>query len=369
MLHKTCPGTGVPPRCGIILAAGEGKRLQPFIRKLRADSLPKQYVNIMGKRSMLEHTFCRAQELIRAERIFTVVNKSHLRYPEVTRQLSTQPNGRVIVQPANKETGPGVLLPLVHLYKRYPESTVVVFPSDHFVLEEDLFMSYVELAFRVIEEDPSRLVLLGIRPSQPEPEYGYILPGRELKSLGRAVAREVSKFIEKPEPSLGREIILNGGLWNTMVMVFKAQMLLRWVAKLDPMLHNSFAKVLDAVGTPSEVDVIRDVYTHLNPVNFSHGLLQSLSSQRPCPVLVLPVQGVYWSDWGSEERIVSVLGRIRYLERLNGNLNTAFPACGTSRRPHLTSERVTILSSESNEPVENNRKTIWSRRDVFTRVG
>jgi mannose-1-phosphate guanylyltransferase len=205
----------------------------------------------------------------------------------------------------------------VHLYKRYPESTVAVFPSDHFVLEEELFMSYVDLAFRVIEKDPSRVVLLGIRPSQPEAEYGYILPGRELKSLGRAVAREVSQFIEKPEPSLGQELILNGGLWNTMVMVFKAQTLLRWVAKLAPLLHNAFTKILDGVGTPAAADVIKDVYTHLKPVNFSHGLLESLSAQRPCPVLVLPVHGVYWSDWGSEERIVRVLRTARYAERRN----------------------------------------------------
>ena len=178
-------------------------------------------------------------------------------------------------------------------------------------------MSYVELAFRVIEKDPCRVVLLGIKPSEPEPEYGYILPGRELKSLGRAVAREVSKFVEKPEPSLGQELILNGGLWNTMVMVFKAQTLLRWVAKLAPLLHNAFAKILDGVGTPAAADVIKDVYTHLKPVNFSHGLLESLSSQRPCPVLVLPVHGIYWSDWGSEERIVSILRTGRYAEQRN----------------------------------------------------
>jgi mannose-1-phosphate guanylyltransferase len=77
-------------RCGIVLAAGEGKRLQPFIRRLRGDSLPKQYVNFTGTRSLLQHTFLRAEKLISRERLFTVVSQDHLNFPEVTRQLSNR---------------------------------------------------------------------------------------------------------------------------------------------------------------------------------------------------------------------------------------------------------------------------------------
>ena len=72
----------------------------------------------------------------------------------------------IVEQPDNRDTGPGLLLPLAHLYKRYPDSTVVVFPSDHFILEEDLFMVYVDQAFRVVEQDPAKVVLLGINPSE-----------------------------------------------------------------------------------------------------------------------------------------------------------------------------------------------------------
>ena len=118
-------------RCAIVLAAGEGRRLQPLISRLRGDALPKQYVNFIGKRSMLEHTFARAESLIEPRRIFTVISRDHLQYPEVHRQLSCRPSGTVVVQPENKETAPGLLLPLAHLYKHYPDSAVAVFPSDH----------------------------------------------------------------------------------------------------------------------------------------------------------------------------------------------------------------------------------------------
>jgi mannose-1-phosphate guanylyltransferase len=309
--------THSPIRCGIVLAGGDGKRLQTFIDRLRGDGLPKQYMNFIGSRSMLEHTFQRAEKLISAEHLFTVVNRDHLRFPDVRRQLASRPAGNVVVQPENKETGPGLLLPLIHLIKRYPDSTVVVFPSDHFIAEADLFMVHVELAFRAVEREPSGLVLLGMEPSGAEPEYGYILPGQLVESLLASGVREVSKFIEKPKPPSVRALILKGALWNTMVMVFKAEMLLDLVRRTAPTLFGFFDRIAEAVAAGAETDAVEEAYRQLEPVNFSQGLLVPLSLQLPSPLLVLPVRGVHWSDWGSERRIMSALEKTGQLGRLN----------------------------------------------------
>jgi hypothetical protein len=67
----------------------------------------------------------------------------------------------------------------------------------------------------------------------------------------------------------------------------------------------------------AETDVVGEAYRQLEPVNFSQGLLVPLSLQLPSPLLVLPVRGVHWSDWGSERRITSVLEKSGHLERLN----------------------------------------------------
>jgi hypothetical protein len=77
-----------PRRCGVVLAGGDGKRLQPFVRKLLGFELPKQYVSFTGNRSMLEHTFDRAEQLISPECLYTVVARDHLKHPEVCSQLS-----------------------------------------------------------------------------------------------------------------------------------------------------------------------------------------------------------------------------------------------------------------------------------------
>ncbi|MBI3597814.1 MAG: NTP transferase domain-containing protein [Nitrospirae bacterium] len=303
-------------RCGIVLAAGEGKRLQPFIRRLCGKDLPKQYVNFIGTRSMLEHTFHRVETLIPPDRLFTVVARHHLRHPEVCRQLSDRPEGNVILQPENKETGPGILLPLVHAYKHYPEAVVALFPSDHFILEEELFMHHVDQACRVVERDPSRLVLLGMEPNAPEPEYGYILPVGDTDTPSRLGMRPVSRFIEKPDLHAARELFHNGGLWNTMVMAFKAKTLLALARKVAPALCRSFQRIWSSIGTSAETEVMEEVYRKIKPVNFSKGLLEAISIQYSSHLDVLPVRDVFWSDWGSEHRIKSMLRQMNHPQEL-----------------------------------------------------
>ena len=131
---------------GLVLAAGDGTRLQSYIQKIRGENLPKQYVNFIGRCSMLEHTVDRAEKLIPQQQIVTVVSKHHLRFAAVQRQLARQLPTNIILQPENKETLPGILLPLMHVYKRCPKGIVALFPSDHFILEEDRFMYHVAQA-------------------------------------------------------------------------------------------------------------------------------------------------------------------------------------------------------------------------------
>lgn len=298
--------TGNLIRCGIVLAGGEGQRLRPFIRRFRTDDLPKQYVNLIGTQTMLERTFCRAEKLIRQKRVFTVVSRAHLRYAEVRKQLSGRPKGTVVAQPENRETAPGLLLPLSYLYKSFPNATVVVLPSDHFILEENLFTRYLDLACRVVERDVSRFVLLGMESNEPDPEYGYILPAEQKNNLG---VHKVLRFVEKPQLPVAREIIAKGGLWNTMIMVFKAKTLIDLVRKTARSLYVSFKRMSDAIETTEERAVMEEIYREIEPLNFSTGLLEALPLSDLVCLSVLPVKGVYWSDLGSEQRLLSALRR------------------------------------------------------------
>ena len=311
---KLVDSSTVGIRCWIVLSAGNGTRLRELVHQRRGDDLPKQYINFVGSRSMLEHTYDRAQRSIPARQLFTVVAEEHLKYQEVRRQLASSPPGTVVVQPANKETAPGVLLPFLHIYKRYPEAVVAVFPSDHFVLEKDLFMRHVDDAFRLVESDTSRMVLLGLEPHGPDPEYGYIVPGEKIKASGSDSARRVELFVEKPSIETAKKIITSGALWNTMVMVFACKTLLSVIQRAAPELDRAFRPIIDAIGTHDEQRVIKQAYQNLPSINFSKGVLEVLPFEQRRGLVVLPVRGVTWSDWGTSDRLSSTL---RQLDAVN----------------------------------------------------
>ena len=134
-----------------------------------------QYVTLWGNRSMLEHTIARTKHIIPLNRIFIVMARDHLKYSEARRQTKAVLPENLIIQPINRETGPGVLLPLMHLCRRYPHSTVAVFPSDHFIFNETLFLEHLDIAFETLGKCPAQIVFPGAVPTNPEKEYRYIL--------------------------------------------------------------------------------------------------------------------------------------------------------------------------------------------------
>jgi mannose-1-phosphate guanylyltransferase len=291
---------------GLVLAGGEGKRLEDYVRQLRGESLPKQYVNFIGTRSMLEHTFDRAERLIPRQRILTIVSKHHLSLPDVRRQLSSRSAGTVIVQPENKDTGLGLLLPLTYLHKRCPDATVVVFPSDHFILEEDRFLDHVSLAARAVHYEPSQIVLLGMEAKWPETEYGYVIPLDSDGHINICGCRKAAHFVEKPNPTEARLLVAAGALWNTMIMVFKVETLLRHIQISYPDVAGLFHGLAQAIGTAAESRKVEEIYRHLGRLNFSKDILEKLATGVHAAISVLPVLQVTWSDWGSPQRLLEL---------------------------------------------------------------
>jgi mannose-1-phosphate guanylyltransferase len=259
---------------------------------------------------MLEHTFDRAEQLIPPERLFTVVARDHLTHPQVRSQLSGRLPHTVVVQPVNRETGPGLLLPLTHLFLRYPNSTVAVFPSDHFILQEDLFVAYVQQAFEEVERYPSRIVFLGVEPTDPEPEYGYILPENQYLDSESPV-KSVKTFLEKPEPRIAAQVISMGGMWNSMVMVFKPEFFLQLVSLTAPTLHRSFQMISKSLMASKSSSAIEEIYSVMLSVNLSKDLLEKFDVYSRNQLFAICMRDLFWSDWGSESRILAVVDDLK----------------------------------------------------------
>ena len=167
-------------------------------------------------------------------------------------------------------------------------------------------MSHVDLAFDAVQVQPQTVTLLGITPSGPETEYGWIEPQRSIfGSLPRSITR-VSRFWEKPDANVARSLMDQGCLWNSFVMVGRVDALLKMTRTALPGMVSQFASIMPTFETPAERKALRALYSEIQESNFSHEVLAA----RPEDLTVMRVGDVGWSDLGEPARVLATLAQM-----------------------------------------------------------
>jgi mannose-1-phosphate guanylyltransferase len=223
----------------IVLAGGEGVRLRSLTRRLYGVDRPKQYAALVGARSLLRQTLDRIGALIPPERTVVVTLASHAPYVEAELRGADRPH--VLAQPCDRGTAVGVLLPAHWIRSRDADATVVVFPSDHFVLEESAFMCHVA--------DIARAALL----------------------------------------------FQGGCLWNMFVFAAHVSALVEDGRACVPLLRDRLVQLGLFLGTQQEPWALRQAYTLAPPANFSRSVLEAGS----VPLVVSKVSALTWCDLGT----------------------------------------------------------------------
>jgi mannose-1-phosphate guanylyltransferase len=288
-----------PNTWALVLAAGEGSRLRTLTTGPSGTSIPKQFCSLHQGPSLLQEALRRARTVVDEPHICAVVAEQHRRW---WGDLHSLPRANVIVQPENRGTANGILLPLFHILFREPDARLVILPSDHHVSQEAILASSLRDAIEQLDWRLDETLLLGIQPEESDPELGYILPGG---SDGRG-ALTITRFVEKPTAALARDLIRAGGVWNAFIVVSTALALLRlYKQRVPEVVSAMYEAVKQDRKEGSHGAAVAELYEKLPVIDFSRDIITGQESS----LRVLPVRPCGWSDLGTPKRVAEALLR------------------------------------------------------------
>jgi len=282
----------------LALAGGEGMRLAEYVERRFGHRIPKQYCCLLGARSMLQHTLERTNRLTPPERTLTVIGTHHaeLAMPQLVGHCD-----HVFRQPSSRDTGLALYVGLAMIKHWTPNAIVTIAPTDHYVAPAGKYVEQIVAARGVAARMRDRIVILGVRPTEPDPELGYLAVGDALTEV--PAVRRLVGFVEKPSVQHAQAMIDGGALWNTMVTCGSVDALWELGRATEPQLLDILDSLVPLIGTPDEDDALDYIYRAYLPVSFSRDMLE----RAPERLAALALDGVEWSDWGRPERIETVL--------------------------------------------------------------
>ena len=280
----------------IIMAGGSGTRFWPKSRRDR----PKQLLRLHGDATMLQQTVARIEPLVPRDRILIITGADQA---EASRaQLPGIPPENVIAEPCPRDTAPCVGLAAWIVGKKDPDGIMIVMPADHVIQPLPSFLSTVRAAVSVIEKDPTSLVTFGIKPTRPETGYGYIERGELLDTRDGIPVNRVIQFREKPDLDTAEAFLSAGNFaWNSGMFLWKASTILDELQRQRPSLAAALSRVGDALGTPTEHEVIAREYPLMERAPIDKAVMEKAANVR-----VLEVR-YEWSDVGDWRSLADLL--------------------------------------------------------------
>ena len=280
----------------VIMAGGIGSRFWP----MSTPEYPKQFVDVMGcGKTMIQMTVERFAPICPMKNFWIVTSASYV--PIVRKQLPEIPVENILAEPCARNTAPCIAYATYTILKRDPQARVVVTPSDHMIDNAELFAETISNAFDYIEGNDI-LMTLGVVPTRPDTNYGYIQAcgGSDVYKNDRPM--KVKTFTEKPDRELAKVFISTGEFfWNSGIFLWKAENIRRTMEKYLPEVTRQFQGWENALGTSVENEFITRAYTDCRNISIDYGVMEKTDQSWMYPVKF------GWGDIGTWESLYNII--------------------------------------------------------------
>ena len=269
----------------VILSGGSGSRLWPLSRR----QYPKQYLPLMGDKTMLQETILRLEGLDNLADPIIVCNVNHrFLVAEQCQQIGVQ-NPTILLEPTGRNTAPAITASALQALEQGENTKLLVLSADHVIQNIDTFHRVINIASK--QAEAGRMVTFGIVPASANTGYGYIKSST--KHFEGAYA--IEQFVEKPDLATAELYIQQGGyLWNSGMFMFQVNTLIDELNTHAPDIVKSVGKAIEFA--KKDLDFIR-----LDKEHFESSPSSSIDyalMEKSDNVVVIPLDAG-WEDIGS----------------------------------------------------------------------
>lgn len=280
-----------------IMAGGVGTRFWPVSTKMH----PKQFLRLVGERTLLQASYERAAALTSHERILVLTNESFV--PEVRRQLPLIPAENVIGEPVRRDTAGAITLAALLAKSRYGSPMMVVLTADHWISPLAEFVRTIDAAVELAAQT-GEICTIGIPASYPATGYGYIHCPTLVFPEGGVAHGEVSSFREKPDLATAVAYVQSGDhWWNSGMFVWSVPTIIRELTANLPG-HLSLLEPVVTGGSAAELEArLAGAFPQLPVISIDYAVMEKA-------LRVHMVRSTFnWSDlggWSALEDYLSI---------------------------------------------------------------
>ena len=278
----------------VILAGGNGRRWWPCSRS----NYPKQFIDFFGVgRTQLQQTFDRMAKIVPADHIYINTNEEYVDL--VKEQLPEVSADNILAEPIHRNTAPSMAWANHRISMMNPNACVIATPSDQAIFNEEAFRKNVLEGLAFVAEN-NHFLTMGVKPTRPEPGYGYIQMGDVLCDN----IYQVQSFTEKPERDFAKIFMESGEFyWNTGLFMSSVEGLWSYLTTLLPDELKGFAKEHPDWTLKDEESYMADHYP-LYP-----NLPLDLTLLEKCDKICVMKCDFEWADVGTWHSIYEAMRR------------------------------------------------------------
>ena len=268
----------------VIMCGGIGSRFWPFSKAAR----PKQFLDFFGTgRSLLQMTYDSVSNIIPVRNLLALTYEKYA--PLVQEQLPVLSDDQILLEPDRRNTAPCIAWAAYHIRAINPNAVMLVSPSDHLILREDVFKDCVTRGLDFVARYPY-LLTMGIQPNRPETGYGYIQMGKEeIDGFSR-----VKTFTEKPDFELAKVFVESGEFaWNSGIFLWGVNTIIDSIHEHVPDIAMRFDKGLGKFGTEKEMAFIKKEFPACPNISIDYAVMEKEKN------VFVQRADFGWSDVGS----------------------------------------------------------------------